>query len=91
MPPIPEITVAENLGQWVLCAESHGRSAIVGPRILRGSGSLSVDVRHATKEQAEAAAVKLRAYLASLGKGPSKAKLREDVRPPVRVRGHWQD
>lgn len=88
----PEITIRrEPFGamHWRLMATSHGRTEIVGPRILRGNGVLSIDVRHATKEAAEDAATKLRAYLAALGKEKA-AKDQDPERVEGRPVGHWE-
>jgi hypothetical protein len=62
------ITTAYDMdkAKYCLMATNHGRSAIVGPRILQGSGHLSIDVWHDTEKGASEAAVLLRAYLASL-------------------------
>jgi hypothetical protein len=57
--------------------ESHGRTAIAGPRILRGGPWPDVQWAHETQEAAEADAKKLRAYFEGLGRGPSKSKLRK--------------
>lgn len=86
----PEITVEEDPipGRWTLFATSHGRKAIVGPRILRGNGVISIDVRHATKEAAEDAATKLRNYLASLGK---EKAVKGEAMPEPRRKGFWED
>lgn len=86
----PEITVTQLSPNqpWILQATSHGRTEIVGPRILRGNGVISVDVRHATKEAAEDAATKLRAYMASLGK---EKAVKGDAVPVSRPRAWWED
>jgi len=60
------ITIEPNGPRFSLYATSYGYKSIVGPRILRGSGDLDVDIHHDTREQAETAAAKLRAYLHGL-------------------------
>lgn len=87
MARIPEITVAPDGDQFVLMATSYGHTSIVGPRILRGSGVLSIDVRHATKELAEQAAEKLRTYLATVG---THKKHRGEVVAEEKVKPHWE-
>lgn len=84
----PEITITQVGYEFVLMANSHGRSAIVGPRILRGNGVLDIDIRHPTRELAEAAAEKLRTYLAGQGK---PGKHRGEVQPEQRRKGFWED
>jgi hypothetical protein len=66
------ITAERNGARFSLYATSHGFKSVVGPRILRGSGDLDVDVHHDTLAEAETAAAKLRAYLASFK--PAKKK-----------------
>jgi hypothetical protein len=66
----------EDLCYRIYC-ESHGRTAIAGPRILRGGPHPSVSWAHETAESAEADAKKLRAYFAALPKQPSKKAARK--------------
>lgn len=81
MTEVAAISVAYDLdeGLHVLYATSYGRTNVAGPRLFRAPPWPEIAFAHATQEQAEADAAKLRAYLESLvaKKGPSKAKLRK--------------
>lgn len=62
---------------WHIYCTSHGRTAIAGPRILRGPPHPVVAFAHETEAGAEADAAKLRAYFEAMPKakkGKSKAK-----------------
>jgi len=77
MTPTLSITYDMESAHYVIMAESHGRSAVAGPRILRAPPHPDVQWRHDTQEAAEADVQKLRQYFDGLGRGPSKAKLRK--------------
>lgn len=74
--PIITVEYYDSLARHLIMATSYSKTEPAGLRLLRGGEHPDIQFQHATAESAEKDAELLRRYLASLGKPPSKAKLR---------------
>lgn len=75
----PVISVSQDLdsGLWELYASSYNSTTVAGPRLFRAPPWPEIAFSHQDQASAERDAQTLRGYLESLGRGPSKAKLRK--------------